>query len=78
MAKLRHCAKFRCTGVQRRIVDGIFKRGERDGRRKDGEGLSGEKGGQKSERASHPAARTRRERKKGGGKAEEGDGPGGG
>lgn len=64
MAKLRHCAKFRCTGIQRRIVDGIFERGEREEGR--GGGLSGEKGGQKSERASHPAARTRRERKKGG------------
>lgn len=31
MAKLRHCAKFRCTGVLRRLVDGVFARaGEKE------------------------------------------------
>lgn len=40
MAKLRHCAKFRCTGVQRRIVDGIFERGGERERNREGGGES--------------------------------------
>jgi len=61
MAKLRHCAKFRCTGVLRRIVDGVFGRG---GKERKGN-LFDEKGGQKSERPNHPRLSTRDgERKK--------------
>jgi hypothetical protein len=30
MAKLRHCAKFRCTGVLRRIADEVFGRGREE------------------------------------------------
>lgn len=66
IAKLRHCAKFRCTEVLHRIVDGgsRTRRKERD-RKKDGRKgrVPGEKGGQKSERPSYPAARTRREKR---------------
>lgn len=29
MAKLRHCAKFRCTEVLHRIVDGVLGQGEK-------------------------------------------------
>lgn len=65
MAKLRHCAKFRCTEVLHRIVDGVHGREGKRETERDGEagGVSGEKGGQKSERPSHPAARTRREKR---------------
>lgn len=59
IAKLRHCAKFRCTEVLHRIVDGILGRGgkrkrERDREREGGKGLPGEKGGQKSDQATQP------------------------
>lgn len=62
MAKLRHCTKFRCTGVLRRIANRVFgeRRGEREGareidERREERKISSEKGGQKSERASERA-----------------------
>lgn len=35
IAKLRHCAKFRCTEVLHRIVDGILGRGGKRKRERD-------------------------------------------
>lgn len=63
IAKLRHCAKFRCTEVLHRIVDGVLGRGGKSETER-GKGVPGEKGGQKSERPSYPTARTRRGRRK--------------
>lgn len=63
MAKLRHCTKFRCTGVLRRIANRVFgeRRGEREGareidERREERKIFSEKGGQKSERASERPA----------------------
>lgn len=69
MAKLRHCAKFRCTGVLRRLVDGVFGRAaekehSREREKKRGRGVPGEKGGQKSERPNQPGPGAESERKK--------------
>lgn len=75
IAKLRHCAKFRCTEVVlHRIVDGILGRGgkrkrERDREREGGgnRGFPVKKGVRKATKLSSRQDQTREER------AEEGD-----
>lgn len=65
MAKLRHCAKFRCTEVLHRIVDGVLGQGGKSETERGREG--GRKGGSPVKKgvrkASDQAARTRREKR---------------
>lgn len=48
IAKLRHCAKFRCTEVLHRIVDGVLGRGEKRERDREGRGSPMKKGVRKA------------------------------